>query len=71
MENNIFSWELEKRKSGTLYAKIWQMVQSSNTKAENLEHDFTETVAKFQELGWRDGQIQSRCWSEKEEEECS
>ena len=71
MEDYIFSWEPEKRRSGTLIAKIWQMVQSSNTKAENLEHDFTEIVAKFPELGWRDGQIQSICWFEKEEEECS
>ena len=32
-------------------AKIWQLVQSSNAKAENLEHDFNEISAKIQELG--------------------
>ena len=51
MEDYIFSWELEKRKSRTLYTKIWQMVQSSNTKAENLEHDSTEICGKIQRAG--------------------
>ena len=68
MADYIFSWELEKRRSGTLNAKNWQMVQSSDTKAENLEQDFPEIVAQVQELGWRDGKSLSRCWVEKEEE---
>ena len=41
------------------------MVQSSNTKLENLEHDFDEIVAKVQELGWKDGKRLSCCWVEK------
>ena len=48
--------------------KIWQMEQSSNTKVENLEHDFNEIVASVQELGWRDGKRHTRSWVEKEEE---
>ena len=48
----FFSCEPEKRRSGTLNGKIWQMVQCSNTKSENLEHDFNEIVAEVQELGW-------------------
>ena len=31
--------------------KIWQLVQTSNTKSENLEHGINEIVAKVQELG--------------------
>ena len=71
MEDYIFSWEPERRRSGTLNAKIWKMVQSSTAKSENLENDFTETVAKVQELGWKDGERLSSCWIEKEEEESS
>ena len=71
MEDYIFSWELERRISGTPNAKNWQMVQSSTTKSENLENDSTETAAKVQELGWKDGKRLSRCWVEKEEEESS
>ena len=51
----------------TLTAKLWQMVQSSNTKSENLEHDFDEIVAKVQELGWKDAKRLCRCWVQKEE----
>ena len=55
MEDYIFSWEPERRRSGTLNAKNWKMVQRSTAKSENLENDFTETVEKVQELGWKDG----------------
>ena len=30
------------------------MVQSSNTKAENLESDFNEIAAAIREMGWGD-----------------
>ena len=52
LDNNIFSWEPGKRRSGSLNAQIWQLVQSSNTQAENLEHDVNEIVAKIREFGW-------------------
>ena len=65
MEGYIFSGELEKRRPGTPNSKNWQMVQSSDTEAENLEHDFTEIVAKVQELGWRDGKRLSKKRKEK------
>ena len=69
VDDYIFSWEPEKKRSRTLNAKIWQLVQSSNTKSENLEHAFNEIVAKVQDLGWEGGKRLSRCWVEKEEEE--
>ena len=67
LDNYIFSWEPGKRRSGSLYAKIWQLTKSGNTKAENLEHDFNEIVAKILELGWNDGKRVTRCWVEIEE----
>ena len=69
LDNYIFSWEPGKRRSGSLTAKIWQLALSSNTKAENLEHDFNEIDVKIRELGWGDGKRVTRSWVEKEEEE--
>ena len=71
MEDYIFSCGPEKRRSGTLNAKKRQMIQSNNTEAENLEHDFIDMVAKKnQGLGcWGDGKRQTRCWVGEEEEE--
>ena len=45
--------------------KFGQSEQSSATKAEKLENDFTEVAAKVQELGWKEGKRLSRCWVEK------
>ena len=51
-------------------AKIWQMVQSSNTKAENLENDFDDLATTIREMCWGDGK-KTRFWVDKEEDESS
>ena len=33
----------------------WQSAQSSTTKAENLENDFTESTSKAEEFWWTEG----------------
>ena len=43
------------------------MVQSSSTKAENLEKDSQELATTKGEMGWGDRR-KSRFWVEKEEE---
>ena len=45
--------------------KIWQLTQSSATKARNLEIDFTEAASKASELGWSEGKNNSKCWLDK------
>ena len=62
IEDNIASWDTERRRTCTISAKMWQLAQSSATKAENLENDFTEAAAKSQEFGWTEGKNSSRCW---------
>ena len=36
-------------------AKIWKIVQRSNTKAENLWNDFNEIADAIREMGWGGG----------------
>ena len=47
-------------------ASIWQLLQSINTKAENLENDFNEIAATIWEMGW--GQKKTRFGLGEEEE---
>ena len=58
----------EKRRSGCMNAKIWQMVQSSSSWTENFENDFDELATTFREMGWGDDEMKSRFWCDKEEE---
>ena len=46
LDEFMYSWEQESRRPNKLSTKIWQMIQSNNTKSENLECDFTEIVEK-------------------------
>ena len=52
-----------------LSTKIWQMIQSNNTKSENLEGDITEILEKTFLLWWSESKKSISCWIEKEEEE--
>ena len=45
----IISWDLGKKEIKYLEHKNLQLVQSSTTKAENLENDFTQIAVKVQE----------------------
>ena len=62
LEEYIASGDSEKLRSGCMNAPIWQTVQSSRTKAENLENDFNEIAATMylvslvafaSHVGWR------------------
>ena len=48
-EEYIASGDSERRRSGCMNAKVWQMVQSSSTKAENLENDCDELAATIRD----------------------
>ena len=49
----MYSWEREIGRPNKLSTKIWKMMQSNNTKSENLESDFTEILEKTH-LGWNE-----------------
>ena len=68
LEQYIALEDSEKRRSGCTNAKIWQLVQSSSTEAENLDNDFDELATTIREMGWGDDKRKSRFGVEKEEE---
>ena len=71
LEQYIASEGSEKRRSGCMNARSWQMVHSSSTTAENLENDFDEIAATILEMGWGDGSKKTRFWLQEEDEESS
>ena len=46
--------------------KVWQMMQSNDTKTMNLDKDFEELMGKAQQTGWNGST--TRFWTEKEED---
>ena len=53
----IVSWEPDRRRPNYLSTKIWQIIQSNNTKSENLDGDYTEILEKTFLLGWSEQEI--------------
>ena len=71
LEDYMASWDVEKRRTGTLSTKIWQTTQSNATEAENWENDFVEQSSKTKELSWSDEKSNPKCWLEKRPETVS
>ena len=65
----MFSWDREIARPHNLSAKIWQMMQSNNTKSDNLEGDFAENLEKTHQPGWNETAKAIRVCDEKEEDE--
>ena len=51
LEEGMYSWEREFGRP-RLSTKIWQMMQSKNTKFDHLESDFTEILEKTHLRRW-------------------
>ena len=49
--------------------KIWQMMQSNDTKTMNLNKDFEELLNKVQQTGWNGStKNKTRFWTEEEDD---
>ena len=64
LEEYMYSWDPELGRPHNLSTKIWQMMQSNNTKSDNLESDFA--VADILE---KTHPKSIRVWAEKEVDE--
>ena len=62
LDEYMYSWEQETGRPNHFSTKIWQMIQSSNTKSENLENYFTEILEKTHVLGWNETTKSIRRW---------
>ena len=48
----MHSWDQELGRPHYIIGKVWQMIQSNDTKTMNLNKDFEELMSKAQHTGW-------------------
>ena len=66
---HVCSWDRECGRPQNISDKMRQMMQSINTKSENLDKDFAETLVETQQSGWNETAKTTRAWVEKEDDE--
>ena len=49
--------------------KMWQMMQSKDTKTLNLDKDFEEIMDKAKQAGWNESTKTKRFWTQDEDED--
>ena len=49
--------------------KVWQMMQSKDTKTLNLDKDFEEFMNKAKQAGWNESSKTKRFWIEEDEDQ--
>ena len=52
-----------------ILAKLWQMMQSRDTKNLNLDKDFDEIMSKMKQTGWTDATRTRRFWMQDDDED--
>ena len=52
-----------------IMVKMWQMMQSNDTKTKNLDMDFEEMVINAKQKGWDVLTKTTRFWAEEEEQD--
>ena len=52
-----------------ILAKLWQMMQSRDTKNLNLDKDFDEITRKMKQTGWTDATRTRRFWMQNDDED--
>ena len=53
----------------TIMTKLWQLMQSRDTKNLNLDKDLEEILSKMKQTGWSEAAKTRRFWAHDEDEE--
>ena len=65
----IEAFDKERGRPRLIMTKLWQMMQSSETKNLNLEKDLDEILNKIKQTGWDESARTVRFWTQDDEEE--
>ena len=65
----IESFEKEIGRPQLIMNKMWQMMQSRDTKNLNLDKDFEEIVSKVNQIGWDESTRTKGFWRQDEDED--
>ena len=62
----IEAFDKERERSRLMMTKLWQMMQSRETKILSLEKDLDENVCKIKQTGWSETTRTKRFWLQDE-----
>ena len=62
------SVEREMRRPHHIMNKMWQMMQSRDTKTLKLDKDFEEIMCKVKQTGWNESTRTKRFWTQDDDE---
>ena len=65
----IEAFDKERGRLKSLMTKLWQLMQSRDTKNLNLEKDLDEIMSKIKQTGWSEAARTRRFWAQDEDEE--
>ena len=63
------SFEKEMRRPHHIMNKMWQMMQSRDTKTLKLDKDFEEILSKVKKARWKEPTTKPRFWRQDEGED--
>ena len=65
----IEAFDKERGRPQLTMTKLWQMMQSRDTKNLNLDKDLDEILSKIKQTGWNDSTSTRRFWTQDEDED--
>ena len=65
----IEAFDKERGRPQLIMTKLWQMMQSRDTKNLNLNKDLDEILSKIKQSGWNESTRTSRFWTQDEDED--
>ena len=63
----LYSYEKEMVRPQHIMNKMWQMMQSRDTKTLHLDKDFEEIMSKVKQAGWNESTKTTRFWTQDED----
>ena len=65
----IEAFDMERGRPRLTMTKLWQFMQSRDTKNINVDKDLDELLSKIKHTGWNDSTRTRRFWTQDEDED--
>ena len=65
----MYSWDRGSGRPQNISHKLWQMMQSNDTKSENLDKDVADILERAHQVEWNERAKASSVWAEKNDDD--
>ena len=65
----VENFDKERGRPKTIITKLWQLMQSRDTKHLNLDKDLEEILSEMKQAGWSEEAKTRRFWAQHEDED--